>query len=946
MLSTEADAHEVISEDFSISTTGLRQRKNAPESDLASIHKYRPVRKTSNTSFHARVNHQNDSTISTHEATYVESLIGGMRPSEESKLHGMAIRAIDKHFHYFVIWLFGTWIFLVTIMYSIVPNEDIVYLTGLEQRAAFTSMTLIFVSFLSRVITFGGVDRRGGDVLRLKSRISGYGNTGGIWRTWENITKQMSGILLGGLAIQVVAFLTDFLMAFFPVPVVLDPVLGTRVHVLRWCEWFPCATFMTFMMEGADLFWPIDRSMDGKGRYEDGLPRDFLKQKYIHAASQGGAVFLGLMFPFCPGFKTWISSITVACLLYLTNYPRMIQRRSEIPRTLPEGSTLEETERYNSAVTALRLRYICIAVWSIIVGLYFVSSVGPMFSPEDSILRNPAANMCCECFFDVLSKVLFLITIMDVHTAIFDPVARSERRIEELRKLVSAVWESSSDPIAISVRTGANEGVTTLLSPAFFALGGGNGALRRLSKDEIKDLFRNKSVLFKMSKDVFNRGLDENNDQIFAVEPDDILSVDYTEFYSGKDQTSGIEFAGKLIAPEIGALRAVAESVVKAWQNAEKHPVFSHELRWTSENKNDLLVYSEAKVSRLDEDSLIIIIRDISERVKIFETEKKILYETTSREKDAEANRFTRHEVKNGLLAAIGLYESLCEAHGNHLFKDTSNDTSFGLDKTDNSANVVRCMNELGKSLHETLDTIMVEAMTRDLIHDLYRPHRERIDVAKAISGYSDSHAIGFSSIGNLRRFPLVTKPSPLPLFYLDPNLLRYFHRQVLSNACKYGKTGADVLTEIIYSEAEMKLKFIVVNLPGEFHDKLVCMGASAETAVFRKGSQIHENIIVETASTIASSLKNVELAVHPGDGGWIIQKCAKVMKGQCSIKFEESRTVFTLEIPVKPLESPKIKTPIDVKNFRLPPDTCGICIDDSMIQQKLMVCASTISHT
>ena len=70
-----------------------------------------------------------------------------------------------------------------------------------------------------------------------------------------------------------------------------------------------------------------------------------------------------------------------------------------------------------------------------------------------------------------------------------------------------------------------------------------------------------------------------------------------------------------------------------------------------------------------------------------------------------------------------------------------------------------------------------------------------------------------------------------------------------------------------------------------------------------------------------------------------IIEKCATVMKGQCSIKFEESRSVFTLDIPAKPFGSTtKVKTSIDVKNFRLPPETWGFCIDDSKIQQKLMV--------
>jgi hypothetical protein len=36
--------------------------------------------------------------------------------------------------------------------------------------------------------------------------------------------------------------------------------------------------------------------------------------------------------------------------------------------------------------------------------------------------------------------------------------------------------------------------------------------------------------------------------------------------------------------------------------------------------------------------------------------------EVTIRKKDEEANRFTRHEVKNGILAAMGLLDHLRES--------------------------------------------------------------------------------------------------------------------------------------------------------------------------------------------------------------------------------------------------------------------------------------------
>lgn len=63
-------------------------------------------------------------------------------------------------------------------------------------------------------------------------------------------------------------------------------------------------------------------------------------------------------------------------------------------------------------------------------------------------------------------------------------------------------------------------------------------------------------------------------------------------------------------------------------------------------------------------------------------------------------------------------------------------------------------------------------------------------------------------------------------------------------------------------------------------------------------------------------------------------------MKGECSIKFEELRTVLSLTIPARPLTSQSNKkshTPTDVKTFSLPDRVWGIAIDDSKIQMKLL---------
>ena len=198
--------------------------------------------------------------------------------------------------------------------------------------------------------------------------------------------------------------------------------------------------------------------------------------------------------------------MTASICLYATNFPRMARRSREVPSSLGCGATTDERERFNATRIALRLRYITTAVWTVIVALFFTYSVyGPRYASEGSFLRHPAANAMCECFFDVLSKVMFLSVILKVHSAAFDQAARTGRRLSEMRALMGAVWESSGDVIAISMRTVSSNGAatSTMLSPAFFGLGSGDGPLRNLSNEQVKDLYRKKSVLYQLSHEAF-----------------------------------------------------------------------------------------------------------------------------------------------------------------------------------------------------------------------------------------------------------------------------------------------------------------------------------------------------------------------------------------------------------------------------------------------------------
>ena len=605
---------------------------------------------------------------------FAPSLIGAMRPSKNSCAHDMVIQTLDRHFKYVAGGVACIWAGTVVMVYSVVPSGSFHRLEGLERNSAIMACCLIAVPLLSSLLPMFG--------------IIGSGRA-----PWA------SGIWIGALTVQVVACLTDFLMAFYPTPVLVDPVLGTRVHLLRWCEWFPCAFGMTFLMEGCDLHWE-----EG-----DSPPRNFLRDKYVFAATQGGACVFGLIFPFLSP-TAWYLAMFVACTLYLQNYPRLAERTRSIPATIKEGASVEELERYNAAKLALRLRRLTIFVWSSIVALFFAGSLGPKYASADSIFANPSINMVAEAFFDVVSKVFFMGIIVDINRAIFDPFSRAERRLEELRMMMVAVWESSSDVIAISVQNG--QGVSVMLSPHVYNLreeivpkpkGGAqrtkNSIVYQLSQDAFRAEAREKDTEDGNQSEDMAPG--EEQPQEPLVRPEMIQDIGSLSFSSMSREARNVK-GGEMANIDKSVLRALSDVVVKAWSpSSEQETIFRHTLHWTSSLSGDKnTIRSEAKVNRVDENAVIVVIRDISARVRAFEAEKQMLYETTSRRKDAEANRFTRHEVKNGLLAAIGLYESLCEAQRDQLTKDQLNPgESHASAPTHDliSDDIVRCMTELGK---------------------------------------------------------------------------------------------------------------------------------------------------------------------------------------------------------------------------------------------------------
>jgi hypothetical protein len=221
---------------------------------------------------------------------------------------------------------------------------------------------------------------------------------------------------------------------------------------------------------------------------------------------------------------------------------------------------------------------------------------------------------------------------------------------------------------------------------------------------------------------------------------------------------------------------------------------------------------------------------------------------------------------------------------------------------------------DLDLLLHEVLETVLHEAMARDVIHEVYEPRSERLDVLGVLSSSVSTKS------GKSDRFPIRCE-GEMPFVQMDSQLLKYIHRNAISNATKYGKVGGNVDTVLAFDAKQKLLSMKVINEPGENQEEIRKLSpAEYNRVVFSQGTTLH------------GYRQNV---ISSGDGAWIMQKCAKTMGGTCSIAFAEDVTVFSFSAPVEPLLV--ASDVLDAKKFEVPSSTIGIAVDDSKIQRKLM---------
>jgi hypothetical protein len=544
------------------------------------------------------------------------------------------------------------WVLGLALVYLRCPPESFQYLPEAERNANMAVLVVLVSANVSRFFH-----------LIIRDKSLAFVNT---------------GIMVGSMTVQLLALISITLMIALPTPVLVDPVTGLRTHMVRWVEWTVLAFLMTFLTESID--------MPGA------------KLPWVHGLAIGLSTSAGAIFPFCPSWTHWLVVFAISWILFMSLYVRIYQQYQRFSAMKPpKDSSVDDNTflDYERAKYSLKTIAICGFVWTLLAATYSVIAICRNFVPEDHFLATASLILFAESVFEVISKVWYFNILVEVHNIVFDDASRTMRRLEDLRVIMATIWHTSSDVMVWCSMSDDDHRIHAVVSPSFFEWSSltplqedvsqrqeSSGGQKRptlileidpsqgtyvhhimhlkmdntFTRDDAVDLIAEAS---KRKKDMMDEKNDENkkkeeladfNISVLAGLLTRALQLPETDF----------------VLTETTFRRRTRPK----FQNGENGD-FMNEMEWHSqldcstrtsssqqrgriERKDDPKeLHCEAKVSKIDS-SCLVVIRDVSERYERFETEKKLVEQVTARKKDAEANRFTRHEVKNSILACIG----------------------------------------------------------------------------------------------------------------------------------------------------------------------------------------------------------------------------------------------------------------------------------------------------
>ena len=676
-------------------------------------------------------------------------------------------------------------------------------------------------------------------------------------------------------------------------------------------------------------------------------------------------------------------------------------------------------EQRDRAYFSLQLIVLCTITWTFIAVAFSVECFLPNLVSSTSIWASPDLPLITGHVLESLSKVWYLSLQLNVYDKIFDESNRAVRRLEELRTLMSALWESSSDIMVICART--DNIIHAVVSPSALLQSPPTNDDDDDSDDESEDDNNDDddddsafSLSLSLHGGLHQAVLESSLSIMLEIVPatgtfcsfpvdlsKPVTRVDASTIQQARE-SSCKQFGsitgyphmlqGTAAEKNLTTIAHLAYQVCESKLSSDEYLSQEAELAMTenefsaganltigtnntsgsTEQESWMLqdlfstfpAYSsqshrikcEAKVTPIDAGALLLVLRDVSERYERFEVEKKLLKEVIVRKKDAEAIRFTRHEVKNGLVAAIGIVDSFKEAYEKQrleleeLRKWKEQQQLVAAQENEKAVNSVQDVSgddldsyvtDLDSTLRQVLDTILDNAMTREILFEGYVPRRESVNLPELLESSLMTRTSNDNSSMQEDRFPIVTKPELFPHLTIDPQLLRNIYQHAVSNACKYGKVDGHVKTVLNYDSASATFSMEIFNLPGYNHERLVALSAEDVECVFTEGTQLRINQCLDTVQGKLASARSA------GDGAYVMRKGAECLGGKCEIRFEEHGSTFSFACPATVCEQwLQNQRAADVNNeddsaekgpFSLPETTWAVVVEDSVMQHKLL---------
>jgi hypothetical protein len=463
-------------------------------------------------------------------------------------------------------YAFMTYVILIIGTYSLTPYEELVYLSNVERTAAFMAFCCLSTATLLLLSPFL-IQRR---------------------------VRNMGPVIYAALVVQGVAMCTNLIMAFCPVVVRVDAITLSRVYITRWCEWIPLSGLMTFLSEGILIQRNSPRSESS------------LRAAITVALAQVlSCVSGGLVVVYCPEKISWGINMFISFVTYFFMFPRVFIKR-RMYQSFPDGNSFIHRERTDRLAFSYHLILTCTIVWTILVVFYCVNATFHRFFPDHPWHAwRPA--MIFDTSFDVIAKAFYTKCIMDVHFAVFDIEARAMRQLLELRTLMSVIWDSSSDVIIVSLKDGDN--LISILSPSFFRLVG--------SEMPASVKGRRGTALMMEMKPKYTPNPQESGDQ-FEVTRARYIDSKTPSYRGWLNQQNTLEE----VSPDSFHV-VTASFFVKAASLLSKSPPQDGLRPHSFSTANGEARKSEIKVSQHEPDVFISVVRDVTERYRWFEAERR-----------------------------------------------------------------------------------------------------------------------------------------------------------------------------------------------------------------------------------------------------------------------------------------------------------------------------------